>query len=386
MRILITIFLLINVIQLSAQTIYTIAGKGKPGYKDKVPAPASLLYHPAGIAADEMGNLYIADCYNNRIRKITHKENDELYKESIITTIAGNGSHGYNGNDIKAIKASLSMPMGVFPMVIEEKGKKYIEVYFTDTKNNQVRKINKNGFIRRVAGRLKAGYGGDGGPAINAILAEPTGIFIDKNRNIYIADTYNNRVRVIYNHGKVAGLNIKNPKKGYIYTIAGNGKEGCGGDGGPSTKAEVGKPYDVCVDKEGNVYIAQRVECVIRKVDIKTGKIETVAGIGGKCGYNGDYTYATKERLNQPFGVWIDDLLNIYIADANNHRIRIVNPSGYIKTLAGTGQTGYKGDGGPAKTAWLSAPWDITGYKNYLFFSDSMNHVIRMIILKKENK
>ncbi len=369
-----TILLMIST--LYSQKIYTVAGNGKAGFKDKLRAKQGKLNYPTGVAIDKDGNIYIADCLNNRIRKVKKVKGDDLYKRATIVTIAGTGDYGYNGTGYEALKSTLAWPKSVFAF----NGKDGIEIYFSDSKNNIVRKIDTRGFIRRVAGNLKYGFSGDEGPAITASLSEPNGIFVDKNKNVYIADTFNNRVRVVYNKGKVAGLMVKNPQKGYIYTIAGTGEKGTGGDKGLAIEAVVGSPYDIAVDKAGNLYIAQRAGSVIRKVDINTGKISTVAGIPDKPGYSGDSSLAIYEKLNQPFGVWVDLNNNIFIADGNNMRVRMVDTKGYIHTIAGQGRVGYKGDGAPAINAYLSFPLDVFGDNNgAIFVADSINAVIRMI-------
>ncbi len=375
-----SLLLLINIYFLSGQKIYTVVGNGKTGFKDLVPAQKAELNYPTGVSVDNKGNIYIADCVNNRIRVVRKIEGDDFYRKSVIKTIAGTGTYGYNGTGSLGIKLSLAWPKSVFPVTIKNKFGEYNEVYFSDSKNNIIRKIDKKGFLRRVAGNLKAGFSGDEGPATKAALNEPNGIFIDKNKNIYIADTINNRVRVVYNNGKIAGLNIKKPVKGYIYTIAGNGANGAGGDRGLSVNAHVGEPYDVTVDKAGNVYIAQRTGSIVRKIDIKTGKIYTIAGIPNKVGYSGDNSIAVNEKLNQPFGVWVDLNNNIFIADGNNMRIRKVDNEGYMHSIAGNGRVGYKGDGAPSKNSYLSFPLDVFGdNKGTLFIADSINAVIRMI-------
>ncbi len=376
------IFILILIMNsvLYSRKIYTVVGNGKTGYKDMVPARQAELNYPTGVSVDKDGNIYIADCVNNRIRLVKKVKGDDFYRKAVIRTIAGNGVFGYNGTGTYAVKVKLAWPKSVFPVTRNAGKNEYVEVYFSDSKNNIIRKIDKRGFIRRIAGNLKAGYSGDEGPAENASLSEPNGIFIDANDNIYIADTLNNRVRVVYSKGKVAGLTVKNPVKGYIYTIAGNGQPGAGGDKGKSIYAQIGEPYDVAVDKEGNLYIAQRTGSIVRKVDVKTGIISTVAGVPNKPGYSGDNSKATIEKLNQPFGVWVDLNKNIFIADGNNMRIRVVDSKGYIHSVAGNGKVGYKGDGAPSEASYLSFPLDVFGDNNgTLFVADAINAVIRMI-------
>lgn len=373
---------LIPVICMS-QIIVTVAGSGEAGYKDKVKSLQAKLNYPSSLAVDDEGNIYIADSWNNRIRKVKKVKGDDLYEKATIVTIAGNGSHGYRGSNKPAKEVPLGTPKGVFPF---KKGDKYI-VYFSDSKNNIIRKVDKLGFIRDVAGNTKYGYQGENGPARKTSLAEPNGLFVDKNENVYICDTFNHRIRVVYNEGKVTGLKKKNPKKGYIYCIAGTGQSGAGGDGGPANKAFIGEPYDVWVDQKGNIFIAQKIGSIIRKIDAQTGNISTVAGVPNKFGYTGDERKATKEQLNQPFGVCVDLKGNIFIADGNNMRIRKVDTEGIIHTLTGRGVVGYAGDEAPAEEALISYPLDVWVDKSgNVFIADSSNAVIRMIKAEKSNK
>ncbi len=365
---------------LKGEIIVTIAGDGSVGFKDKLSALQCQFNMPVGLSVDEDGNVYIADSKNNRIRIIKKKKGDDYYEKAVVKTIAGNGVHGYNGTSVLAVMTSLGEPKGVCTF---KKGDHYI-VYISDTKNNIIRRIDKKGYIRRVAGNVKFGYIMDGVKASATSLGAPHGIFVDKNENIYIADTLNHRIRVVYNKGKVTGLKTRNPKKGYIYTIAGNGKSGSGGDLGPALSAYVGEPYDVFVDHKNDIYIAQKVGSIVRKVDSTTGTITTVAGIPGKYGYTGDHRLAVKEQLNQPFGVFVDLLNNIFIADGNNMRIRKVDPKGIITTIAGQGFVGYRGDDAPSENSLISYPLDITGdNKGNIFISDSENSDIRMITKRR---
>ena len=214
----------------------------------------------------------------------------------IITTIAGNGIAGYSGDGGLATNAELNNPYGV---AVDSNG----NIYIADTNNNRIRKVNSTtGIITTIAGNGTAGYSGDGGLATNAELYYPYGVAVDSNGNIYIADTYNNRIRKV------------NSTTGIITTIAGNGTAGYSGDGGPATNAQLNYPYGVAVDSSGNIYIADTDNNRIRKVNSTTGIITTIAG-NGNPGYSGDGGPATNAELYDPSGVAVDSNGNIYIAD-----------------------------------------------------------------------
>ena len=226
-----------------------------------------------------------------------------------------------------------------------------------------------NGF---GAGTPFGGFLGDGDSAISCELYFPCGVAVDKNMNLFIADVNNQRIRKVSN-------------KGIISTVAGNGTQGYDGDGGSATVSKLNNPFSVAVDAEGNIYIADRFNNVIRKVDTN-GIINTVAG-NGIQGDSGDGDSANAAKLNRPFGVAVDVLGNLYIADTYNNRIRKVNNNGIISTVAGngyvntqTGYGGYSGDGGNATAAKLNNPYSVSvdSYGN-LYIADVGNNRIRKV-------
>jgi sugar lactone lactonase YvrE len=277
-------------------TITTVAGTGEPGFSgDGGPATKARLDFPNAVAVDREGNLYISDGLNYRIRKVD--------KSGIITTIAGTGEEGYSGDGGSATSAKLTEPD---QMTFDDRG----NLYFVDY--TSVRKIDPSGTTTAVAGTGELGYSGDGGPAIEAKF-EANALALDGKGNMYIADTENNRIRKV-------------DRDGIIHTVAGTGKEGYSGDGGPATEAALALPTGIAVDREGNVFIACHHNSRVRKVD-RNGTITTVAGTG-QMGFNHDKGPARKVMLNQPWDLFYDDSGELYIADAFNSRIRAVRLGG----------------------------------------------------------
>jgi len=225
----------------------------------------------------------------------------------------------------------------------------------------------QSGIINTIAGNGIGIDSGDGGLAIRAALDWPSSVAIDKSGNIYIAEENGNRIRKI----NVSGV---------ISTIAGNGTTGSSGDGGPATAAELNFPTGVCTDSQGNVYIADNLNQVIRKVNIRTGIIKRIAGQIGWPGIGGDSGFAIDAYLNYPNGIAVDKIGNIYIADEVNNKIRKIDTLGIITTIAGCGGQGLSGDGGPAINADLYFPTSVcTDTLGNIFFADRYNQRIRKV-------
>ncbi len=225
--------------------------------------------------------------------------------------------------------------------------------------------LSPGSIISTIAGNGTAGYSGDGGPAASAELNSPSGVAVDFSGNIYIADYKNNRIRRV-------------DASGVISTVAGKGTAGYSGDGGPASSAELSTPSGVAVDTSGNIYIADSSNNCIRKVDA-SGVISTVAG-KGTGGYSGDGGPASSAELSSPFGVAVDASGNIYIADDKNNRIRKVDASGVISTVAGNGTGGYSGDGGPATSAELNSPSGLAvDSSGNIYIADTTNYRVREV-------
>lgn len=354
--------------------IDSIVGTFQAGYNgDNIMAEQASLYNPMGVCADEFGRVYIADTQNNRIRVV-----DNL---NVIDTIAGNGIFGYNGDEKMGTKCSFAFPMGVH-VVTADQAKQTVRTYVADTRNNRIRMINENGIMITVAGSGRYGYSGDNGPATKCDLAWPSSVTLDVDGNMYIADTYNHRIRVVYKGGTIAGdgqkLIIPNPKPRHIYTLAGTGKAGYGGDTKLANAANLNTPWDV-YPVAGELFISDKGNHIIRKVDVD-GVITTVAGIPGIAGYYGDILKATEEKIHTPFGIWADENF-VYVSDSMNYRIRKVDhKADAVTTFSGIGEFGFGGDGAPTLNCMLSHPVDIFGDgKGTFYLCDLQNQRIRII-------
>ena len=332
--------------------ITTAAGVGHPGYSgDGGAATAAQLNSPYGVTADDAGNLYIADWGNRRIRRVDASSGN-------ISTVAGTGVFGGDGDGGAATAAQLNFPAGA---AVDSEG----NLYIADMRNQRIRKVDTAGVITTVAGNGTRGYSGDGGAATAAQLNDPRGAAVDGAGNLYIADWNNRRIRKV-------------DAKGVITTVAGGGKlSGSRAEGAAATEARLGQVYGAAVDAAGNLYIADGGSR-IRKVDA-TGVITTVAG-SRTSDYSGDGGAATAAQLNSPRGVAADDSGNIYIADAGSSRIRKVDKAGVITTVAGTRDIG---DGGAAAAARLNSPHGLAadGAGN-LYIADWNNRRIRKVNAK----
>jgi serine/threonine protein kinase, bacterial len=333
--------------------VSTIAGNGHAKFSgDGGLAKNASLNFPAGLAFDSTGNLYVADRNNHRVRRIN--------PNGIISTIAGNGAPNYTADNIKATESSLHFPSDV---AVDKSG----QIYISDRSNNRIRKVDSKGIITTYAGMGVASYGGDFGPADEAFLKFPFGITFDNQGNLFVADRGNNRIRKI-------------DPEGIIYTVAGTGLFAIRGDYGPAKQADLAFPTDVTSDNKGNIYIADRNNNRIRKVD-PDGIITTFMGTG-LTHYNGDQGVASQSNLHLPFSLTITpDQKSLLVVDRSHFRIRKVDfLSGRVKTIAGNGQSLMKGDGGPALGATLEGPSGITINDNReIIFADQMQNRLRKI-------
>ena len=316
-----------------AAIITTIAGTGRSFDEGILPTQAHFN-SPRGIFVDPAGNVFIAVSENNRIRRIDSQT-------GLLSTVAGVRNPGFSGDGGPAIEAQFQLPEDI---LIDAAG----NLLIADSGNNRIRRVDgQTGIVSTVAGIGELGYSGDGGPAIRAQFGAPTSIFLDAAGNLYISDRANHSVRRI------------DGQTGVISTVAGTGTAGFSGDGGPATEAMLSIPNGIFIDGDGNLWIADSANHRIRRVDMQTGIIATVVGTG-EAGYSGDGGPSVQAQIRSPRDVFVDAAGNLFIADSANHRIRRVNShTGIIITVAGTGELktgGNEGDGGPANQARLFEP------------------------------
>ncbi|MBT4501788.1 MAG: choice-of-anchor D domain-containing protein, partial [Gemmatimonadetes bacterium] len=338
--------------QEDARVITTVAGSGTYGFAGDGGPALEARIAAWGIAVDGNGNIYMSDPENSRVRKIDGQT-------GIISTSAGNGGQNFGGVDL-AINRSLLQPHGLH---VDGAG----NLYIADRGTAVVRKVDAvTGLMRAVAGsEFGEGFDGDGGLSGEARFNGLQDVAVDGAGNLYIADTFNHRIRRV------------DAETDIVTTIAGNGIEGFSGDGGPGAEASLSMPQGVSVDSFGNVYVADSNNRRIRRIDGDTGVITTVAG-NGFSGFSGDGGQATSAMLNGPVDVFvagsgrgfIADFAGgeiraamfagqIYISDTFNHRIRRVDEAGIITTVAGSSSSGFSGDGGQAVRARLTTPSQI---------------------------
>jgi len=385
----------------AAGVISTFAGTGIAGFSgDGGLARSAQINAPLGATIDAVGDVVFADAGNNRVRKVT--------PSGVISTIAGNGIGGYSGDGGLATNASLNVP---WALVYDTSG----NLYISDRNNDVIRKVNTAGIITTFAGNGTQGFCGDGGQATQACFYYPRGLAFDTHGSLYIADGLNHRVRKV-------------SQSGVITTVAGNGQLGFSGDGGQATQAAIGNPRFLVV-KGGVLYISNAGQGHIRSVTLGTGIISTY--IGSTLGYDGDNngplntqtdgtagmlalssssmsfvdagnarvrrlsgglvntvaggfigdgSSATSAAMVFPQGVAFDNAGNLFVAEWSGHRIRKVDTTGKISTVAGKGISGYSGDGGQATAAEMWFPQAvIADSSGNLFIADQGNNVIRKV-------
>jgi len=329
--------------------IKTIAGTGNGNYSgDGNVASAADLNGPYFVSLDAAGNVYILDRMNFRIRKI-------FASSGIIVTIAGNGGLGSTGDGSLGTAAEVR-PYG---MAVDLSN----NVYIADAAYHKIRKVNASGIISTYAGTGIIGSTGDGGPALAARFSAPYGMATDASGNLYIADGLANVIRKI----NAAGV---------ISRFAGNDTAGFAGDGGAAVTAKIDSPYALATDRKGNVYFSDMMNNRVRKVDV-AGIITTVAGTG-TYGYSGDNGPAVGAELKRPAGLAVDTIGNLYIADADNDVIRMVDTFGVITTVVGNGTPGFGGDLGPVNGCNLHTPFGVAVDKyGEIYIADANNQRVR---------
>jgi DNA-binding beta-propeller fold protein YncE len=332
--------------------ISTVAGTGVQGRAgDGGPAREALLNNPFDLAFDADGNLIFSDTFNHRICRIDART-------QIITTIAGTGERGFDGDGGPATAAKLNEPYGV---VVDGEG----AVFFADRLNRRVRRIDRRGTIGTLAGDGSGKYSGDGGLAPVAGLAEPNGLALDGDR-LFIADVADHRVRVV------------DLRTGRIATFAGTGQGRHDGDGGPAKEAGVFGARAVALAPDGSLFVMERQGSCIRQIE--DGVIYTIAGTGER-GYAGDGGDAREAVFNAPKEMAIAPNGDIFVVDTENHAIRMIEAATRIvRTIAGNGTAGSAGDGGPAVIANLARPHGaVVGPDGSIYIGDSENHRVRKL-------
>lgn len=283
--------------------------------------------------------------------------------QGIITTVAGNGTGGYSGDGMPATSASMQSPDKLFVDAAQN-------IYIADgVYNNVIRKVNAaTGIITTIAGTGTAGTTGDGGPATAAKLNGPSGVYVNAAGDVFITEAFGNVIRKID-----AGTGI-------IHTVAGSGLGAYFGDGGPATSAGLNVPNAITGDTAGNLYFTEYGSSTVRKITASTDIISTIAGTG-LPGTSTDGVPAITVPLKHPDGLCVDKMGNVYVVDAQTHRIRkITAATGIISTVAGNNTYGYSGDGGPATMAKLFNPWDVhLDAAGNLYIADASNNAIRKV-------
>ncbi|HYC35301.1 MAG TPA: DUF4214 domain-containing protein [Usitatibacter sp.] len=423
--------------KLAGGALTTVAGNGQDQPLGDGGVATSAAMQPWDVLADGLGGMYIADATNNRVRRVD--------AAGTIFTVAGGGSASVHAGPIPATQAALGPVTG---LARDASGNLYVVLAFAA---NTVAVVDADGAIRSFAGTAGFGFGGDGGPALAATLASPIAVAVDAARGVCIADTGNDRVRCVnagvidtvfgggegdillqpvavastgggsfavadaeanaviavnvFGGSPIATLSVSAPEAlaygvaplpdatevalhvadtgGHrvvagpsFAAIAGSGIAGHGGDGGPATMAGIHSPSGLAFDEAQNLFIAERGSNRVRRVD-RSGAISTVAG-NGTAAHSGDGGPATGAGLSVR-GIALDPHGNLYIADSANHRVRHVDPGGIIRTIAGTGVPGFAGDGGPATAAQLQEPVGVAYDEaaRMLFIAERGNHRIR---------
>ncbi|MBM3265296.1 MAG: SMP-30/gluconolactonase/LRE family protein [candidate division Zixibacteria bacterium] len=328
---------------------------GGTSVHDGETADRAFLNGPGGLSVGPDGHIYITDAWAQRVRAIDPAT-------GVIRAVAGTGARAYGGDNGPAIEAHLGNPQDIS---VDAEGR----VVIADHRHGHVRRVDRDGIIRNLAGAAFQWDKGDGGPAIQACLVNPASVAHAPDGSVFVGDAVG-RIRKI------------NAQTGIITTVAGVGRSGLTGDGGPATKAKIGNPVALCFDRHGHLYVADAVYHVIRRVDAESGTITTVAGCG-VAGFSPDGTRATDARICAPWGVAVDHAGGVYFSDSKNNRVRRITENGALETVVGNGVPGDAGDEGAATEMRLNEPHSLCFYgDDLLLVGDHLNNKIRAVKLK----
>lgn len=328
-------------------TLSTVAGNGQAGNTgDGGPARAASLKYPSAVAVSQSGLLIVADTYNHRLRQIDALGN--------IAPLAGTGTRGFSGDGGSALAAELAYPSGI---AIDAYGR----VYIADTYNLRIRRINADGSIETIAGSGQQGYAGDGGPALQARFNLPTSLAFDSQGRLYIADSQNYVVRRLELDGSIS-------------TVAGGGSVGMDLDNRPATSVQLGMPLSLAIDANDRLYLSNS-HYLVRYLD-ENNYIFTLAG-NRNSGFSPDGTLAREAALGSSYGLATDSAGQVYFTEQENHRLRGIDDTQRLVTLAGSTQ-GRSGDGGPATQAQFNQPRGLAiAPDGAIYIADYFNHQIR---------
>ncbi len=300
---------------------------------DGGPVAGIRLFDPTGLGRDTAGNLLVSDRGGGGPGRVVWR----LGTEGTARVVAGTGRRGTAPTGIPARSSDLGSPQS---LCVDPAGR----VYFADSYNHVILRLETDGTLQRIAGIGRPGAGGDGGPASEAALNQPYDVRLDSDGSLYIADFGNHRIRKV-------------TPDGLMHTVAGRGEAGYSGDGGPATAARINGPYGLYPDAKLGLLIADSYNHVIRAVD-RRGTISTLAGTG-RQGLAGDGGPALSARFDTPQALWVTPSGSIYVGDEHNHAIRVIEPGGLVRRVAGTGEPGFSPDGTPADGGRLEDPENI---------------------------
>ena len=337
------------------QTVRTVAGTGEAGFSgDGGPGTRAQLANPYGVAIGPDGALYICEVDNHRVRRLD-------LETGIISTAAGNGEQGYSGDGGAVLEASLNQP---YEVRFDREG----NMYFVEMQNHIVRRVSaKTGTITTLAGTGKPGYGGDGGPATEALLDHPHSIELDGRGSLYIADIGNHRIRRV------------DLRTGVVETFAGTGEQAATPDGAPVQDTPLNGPRAIAFDSRGDMYVALREGNAVYRINMKAMTLHHLAGTG-ESGYDGDGGSAKHALLSGPKGIAVGPGGGVYIADTESHTIRRIDQkNGTITTVVGDG-TRHDGPDGDPQQCGLARPHGVyVGPQGRVYVGDSENHRVRVL-------